>query len=754
MMNDLAPEVGRRKRAAWGAYKSIEDVVKKTKNTRLRAHLFNTTISTYCSPGVSAGIAVLYVVSNVIAYACFAVGFAETLVNFLRNAGFHMIDASANDMRIVSPLFCINVMVAGMLRSRENFRCRLGVLVLVALAATVQLLGLMMPSLIMQKRIDSTEFKASDYNPYGAKAMGFIVYFPAVTCIFAGLNMGGNFRNKKEDIFRGTSLALGVSSLAYLLMASLEAHFISTSSLVLETVTGSEKSLKATQEILYFWVVTRIFSADFNRVASILTIYYLSTYCLLNYIAFMASLQTDKPMFRFFKRWVALFTSFLCVHLILAVSWELTNAAILTFFKFYIFIKWKQSQTKGDQKIVGSSYTTTLGGLKNMGRETAFGYKPQILVLTGNPATRPALVDFADNIVKGRSLLTCGYVIPFKPSGRIYMMTDKVDRQMSEWLTNRNILAYPAIIASEDQAEGAATLLQTTGIGKLRPNILMVGFKTKWEQGGVNNMDNINTFYEIVMNAFEKNVGVAIFRNSDIGFDLTERLKGKNSNAGPAADENGIDLDPYLQCNNSQTSQEASRKTSRVGGLIRNVTSFVRRAHPPAVSEANGDESKTKNRFQLVSKHSVIDPHDNELVVQLERFRTKVHKGTIDVWWLREDGGLTLLLPYLLTLPGTYLEGARIRVFVPGGIGDSVANDQKHMAALLKKFRIEATDLHVINTMTAFDQYVSRFKEDGSAQRGLISQEELQMFRGKTNRYLRTGELLQEHSREADLVVV
>ncbi|KIH65294.1 hypothetical protein ANCDUO_04387 [Ancylostoma duodenale] len=87
----------------------------------------------------------------------------------------------------------------------------------------------------------------------------------------------------------------------------------------------------------------------------------------------------------------------------------------------------------------------------------------------------------------------------FKPSGRIYMMTDKVDRQMSEWLTKRNISAYPAIIASEDQAEGAATLLQTTGVGKLRPNILMVGFRTKWEQDGVNNMDNINTFYEIIM---------------------------------------------------------------------------------------------------------------------------------------------------------------------------------------------------------------------------------------------------------------
>ncbi|KAE9416310.1 hypothetical protein Angca_002457, partial [Angiostrongylus cantonensis] len=31
-------------RAAWGAFKSIEDLVKRTKNTRLRAHLFDSTV--------------------------------------------------------------------------------------------------------------------------------------------------------------------------------------------------------------------------------------------------------------------------------------------------------------------------------------------------------------------------------------------------------------------------------------------------------------------------------------------------------------------------------------------------------------------------------------------------------------------------------------------------------------------------------------------------------------------------------------
>ncbi|KAK6761370.1 hypothetical protein RB195_022435 [Necator americanus] len=44
MMEDLTPELCRRRRAAWRAYKSIEDVVKKTWNAGLRAHLFNTTV--------------------------------------------------------------------------------------------------------------------------------------------------------------------------------------------------------------------------------------------------------------------------------------------------------------------------------------------------------------------------------------------------------------------------------------------------------------------------------------------------------------------------------------------------------------------------------------------------------------------------------------------------------------------------------------------------------------------------------------
>ncbi|XGW16877.1 hypothetical protein V3C99_001928 [Haemonchus contortus] len=787
---------------------------------------FFSTISTYASSAVAAGVAVLYVCSNVIAFAAFIVALAETLVNFLRNSGSTIIDGSINDMRIFSAVFCILVLLVATFRSKDYFKCRVIMMLLVLIAVLVQIVVLTMPSLTIERRVNSTAFKISDYNPYDEKAMGFVVYFPAVTCIFAGLTIPSSFVRKKDNIFHGTSLALVLSSLLYILTAVLEAHFFAVSHLVLSHIIepGQKlhamallRSLPVTIVVLlscFYCAYTAFISAsqtvqavgksnglvpgwdklgrgyggenspriafivitvvgialtmigDFNIIASIMTIYYLATFCILNYSVFMATLKSEKPMYRWFNRWLALICSLLCVHIMLAVSWKLTNAAILTFLKFYIYIKWKQSQPKGVQKLVGSSFINTLSGLQNMARETDLCYKPQMLLLTGNPAARPALVDFANNIIMGRSLLICGFVIPQPVSSRTYLMTDKVDRQMAEWFANRQISAFPATVANENQVEGAATLLQTSGIGKMRPNILMVGFKSKWYTEGVANLEAIMGFYEVILNAFEKNVGVAIFRNSQIGFDLTEHLiRNDSTNSIIDADENGINTDPYAQGNISQCSRQSSQKAPKgVSGVIRTVTSFVRRnAVADLENETNGGAAKGNNRFQLVSKHSVRDFHSTELMVQLDRFRTRIHHGTIDVWWLKDDGGLTLLLPYLLQLPGTYLEGARMRVFLEGGRSDRVGEEQKHMAKLLRAFRVDCSDLNVItgfdhppnkSTMQEFQQLVAPFKNGGIEKRGLITDEELENFCLKTNRYLRTRELLHQHSRNADLIIV
>ena len=83
------------------------------------------------------------------------------------------------------------------------------------------------------------------------------------------------------------------------------------------------------------------------------------------------------------------------------------------------------------------------------------------------------------------------------------------------------------------------------------------------------------------------------------------------------------------------------------------------------------------------------------------RFQTRVKHGTIDVWWLYDDGGLTLLIPYLLTKEKSYLEGAKLRVFTLAGQGKNLQQEQQGLVTMLKKFRITADQVNVIPDFTS-----------------------------------------------------
>lgn len=70
--------------------------------------------------------------------------------------------------------------------------------------------------------------------------------------------------------------------------------------------------------------------------------------------------------------------------------------------------------------------------------------------------------------------------------------------------------------------------------------------------------------------------------------------------------------------------------------------------------------SITKNN----SKSKKDQPSDlpTEVVDSMNYFSQKRKKGTIDVWWLFDDGGLTMLLPYIISTRATWAN-CKIRIF-------------------------------------------------------------------------------------------
>lgn len=50
-----------------------------------------------------------------------------------------------------------------------------------------------------------------------------------------------------------------------------------------------------------------------------------------------------------------------------------------------------------------------------------------------------------------------------------------------QWFSKRKIKAFYTIVDDFSMKEGASALLQASGLGKLTPNILMMGFKQDWQ---------------------------------------------------------------------------------------------------------------------------------------------------------------------------------------------------------------------------------------------------------------------------------
>ncbi|KAJ6664121.1 hypothetical protein lerEdw1_008336 [Lerista edwardsae] len=155
------------------------------------------------------------------------------------------------------------------------------------------------------------------------------------------------------------------------------------------------------------------------------------------------------------------------------------------------------------------------------------------------------------------------------------------------------------------------------------------------------------------------------------------------------------------------------------------------------------------------------------------QFKRKQGKGTIDVWWLFDDGGLILLIPYILTLRKKW-QDCKLRIFT-GGKVTRLEEEKLMMASLLSKFRIKFADISIIGDINMkpnkeswkfFEEMIEPYrlhescKDLTNAEKlkreapWKITDAELEAFKEKSYRQVHLNELLQEHSRAANLIVL
>ncbi|CAB1332423.1 unnamed protein product, partial [Coregonus sp. 'balchen'] len=776
-------------------------------------------ISRSLGPEFGGSIGLIFAFANAVAVAMYVVGFAETVVELLGSVDCIMTD-EINDIRIIGTITVIlllGISVAGM---EWEAKAQIFLLVVLITAIFNYFIGSFIPLKSKESQgffgYDSAimmENMGPDFRGTESFFSVFAIFFPAATGILAGANISGDLSDPQLSIPRGTLLAILITGIVYLGVA------ISTGSCIVRDATGNDNDTLSAQfmanctdaacnivsgfgpiitagifsatlssalaslvsapkvfqalckdniypglemfakgygknneplrgYILTFCIALAfILIAQLNVIAPIISNFFLASYALINFSVFHASLANSpgwRPSFKFYNMWVSLAGAVLCCVVMFVINWWaalMTNVIVMG---LYIYVSYKKPDVNWGSSTQALTYHQALTHSLHLSsvEDHIKNFRPQCLVMTGYPNSRPALLHLVHAFTKNVGLMICGHVRTGSRRPNFKELSNDQTRYQ-RWLLKNETKAFYTPVFADDMRQGTQYLLQAAGLGRLRPNTLVIGYKSDWRDG---DMMNVETYIHMIHDAFDFQYGAVVLRLKE-----------------------GLDVSHISEQDDLLSSQE---KTSGMKDLVVSID----------MKDSDGDSSKPSSKATSVQNSPAIQKDkspqrlnvaDQRLLDASQLFKRKQGKGTVDVWWLFDDGGLTLLIPYLLTNKKKWKD-CKIRVFIGGKI-NRIDHDRRAMATLLSKFRIDFSDINVlgdINTkpkkenVTAFEEMIEpyRLKEDDMEQDTAealkasepwrITDNELELFRAKTNRQIRLNELLKEHSSTANLIVM
>jgi len=257
------------------------------------------------------------------------------------------------------------------------------------------------------------------------------------------------------------------------------------------------------------------------------------------------------------------------------------------------------------------------------------------------------------------------------------------------------------------------------GLGKLSPNMVLIGFKNNWKQDLV----GIHQYLDIMYAAFDLKLSFAILRCKD-GLDFSKQI---------ASEQQIVREVPLEKLGDEHSDEENEEKPK---GLV-----------PPPPPK------KTRKISTAVYRGADGNRLDNNVVANIQQFQAKQRHGFIDVWWLYDDGGLTLLVPHILKTRKQF-KHCKLRVFTLANHNDQLDLETRNMASMLSRFRIEYADVTAVPGVTQKANPATKAEFDEMIAGVGIDESELQKEREKTNRHLRLAEMLRQYSKESEMIVM
>ena len=606
-------------------------------------------VSRCLGPDIGVIVGLSLFIAQSLAVALNLVGFAEAVVSLEDE---YMVDAEWDSkiFAIIGLAACFGIAFLG-----ANFEVQSQKVLFVSMIIALLMFFFGVFSSKRDEELDSgvMSSKILDMNLESNYASGeswvtvFGVFFPAATGIAAGSSISGDLKDASSAIPKGTFLAIGTTTIVYIAMGVCMAAvffpeglsdittqicaidialvpalvylgvFAAGLSSALALLVGAPRVLMALArdnlvsfldpfKVGYFAMdeplrgyattvaiaFAAILTLDLNQVAPIVTNFYLVQYGFINYAVASAHFSKApgwRPSFKYYNGYISAIGAVQCLASMFMVGYVtaiITLIVCVIIYQYVVFTKPTVNWGESSQAAIHVKVLKLMYDLEKT-KPHVKNWRPQYLFLSdGNFVDHPDVIVAMKLMKKARGVNIVGTVLIGDLLNRY---EDRANVEYSRGIRDYGVDAFTSVVVAPSMLEGVKSLLQIGGLGKLRPNTVILGYKRNWLESSEESM---NEYRDIIRVSFLTRHGV---------------------------------------------------------GVVRNLTT---------------------------STNMILKPDS---------------APTIDVWWLVEDGGLTVLVAHLIMRHAEYRErNAVMRLFIACS-EDEAVEERALLTTLLSKFRIKAT---------------------------------------------------------------
>ncbi|MGK7877640.1 MAG: amino acid permease [Xenococcaceae cyanobacterium] len=448
--------------------------------------------------------------AQALSIALYTIGFAESVVQTFDNL---------NQLYVA---LIVTIGVAVLALTSASFAIRAQYFIMAAIALSLL-------SLLLGRQVEPTniEWWITTEKPFWKV---FAVFFPAVTGIMAGVNMSGDLRNPTRSLPRGTLAAVGTGYVIYMVLPILLAMRANGDSLIAEplimqqmafwgpaillgvwgatlssaigSIMGAPRVLQALAKdgVLPDWMrflgngsgkddeprigtavtlavaIAAVCIGDLNLIAPVLTMFFLTTYLVLNVSAgiegFLQS-PSFRPLFR--VHWsLSLLGAIGCLAVMFLINAVATVVAAVIVLGIYFWLQQRELLVAWGDVRRGIWMALLRTGIYQIGHtDDTKNWRPHILVLSGAPKKRWSLIRLADALTHNRGLITVSSVLP---SGSCDVARQAaLEKRIRNYLERRGVQALVRLVTAPDPFDGARRLVETYGLGPVVPNTILLG---------------------------------------------------------------------------------------------------------------------------------------------------------------------------------------------------------------------------------------------------------------------------------------